>query len=118
VVAAAGCIAGCGGTAKSVPTRTLVDSMTRVLITKYDVPRTVSVQCSASSIRADQVVNCTAVASAGRGYRVRATLPCWSATFSGEVIEGPGFAPPGRGRRGRSPVAPDNLPDRFSGCMQ
>ncbi len=89
-----------------------------VLIGHYKSPQPVSVQCSpAGTIKAGEVVSCDAISSAGQGYSVHYTSPCWTARFDGKIIEGPGFLPPEQ--RPRRPIAsgPDNLPNSFSGCV-
>jgi hypothetical protein len=109
---------GCGGASKSVPASGLASSLRATLITKFHVPASVTVDCGRASVHAGQVLKCTAVAGAGRGYRVAVKFPCWLATFNGDVIEGPGFQPPGTGRPPKHASVPDNLPDSFSGCVR
>jgi hypothetical protein len=123
-------LAGCGSSSSApaptpTPVRTaskqqLVASIRTVLITRFHVDRRVAVQCGSGSpvIRDGQKLQCTAVSSAGMGYGVAMKLPCWSASFDGEIIEGPGFVPPGHVRAPSNvPTGPDNLPNRFSGCL-
>lgn len=113
-------IIGCGGkSAAPVPRRELASSMKAVLVKKYMVSALVDVRCGSGVVRAGKILDCTALSSAGQGYRVKATLPCWTATFNGEIIEGPGLAgPPGSPGVPRNiPTGPDNLPNKFSGCL-
>lgn len=92
--------------------------MKAVLVKKYRVSPLVEVSCGSGVIHAGQVLRCTALSSAGQGYRVQAKLPCWTATFNGEVIEGPGLVPPGSPLRPKNiPTGPDNLPNSFAGCL-
>jgi hypothetical protein len=89
--------------------------------------RSVAVSCQGDTVHAAQVVICSALATAGRGYRVTVKLPCWTATFNGTLIEGPGLGPSKRPKQGKPPIAPTptgptprptNLPDSFSGCVK
>ena len=93
--------------------------MKAVLVKRYNVSPLVDVACGSGLVHAGQILNCTALSSAGQGYRVQAKLPCWTATFNGENIEGPGLlGPPGSpGVPSNTPTGPDNLPNHFSGCL-
>ena len=129
VLAAAGA-AGCGSSSQpgTPPTSTaaaapisaskLAGSIKSVLVSKYKSPQPVSVQCSPATIRAGQPASCDALSSAGQGYRVVVTPPCWTATFNGKIIEGPGLLPPGERPKGPIASGPDNLPNSFSGCVK
>jgi hypothetical protein len=124
-------IAGCGSSSKpktrsttstagaqSIPASKLEASMKAILITRYTAPQPVTVQCNSGTVRFRQVLECDVISSAGRGYRVLTDLPCWTATFNGKIIEGPGFLPPGQ--RPKRPIAtgPSNLPNKFFGCVK
>jgi hypothetical protein len=102
----------------SVKANTLAASLKSVLITKYKSPQPVSVRCSPPTIRAGQTASCDALSSAGQGYRVVVRPPCWTATFNGKIIEGPGLLPPGQRPKGPVATGPDNLPNSFSGCLK
>ncbi len=120
LVLAAG-LAGCGGTSqivRSVRVSQLEGSIRAVLIHTYRAPQPVTVQCGSGTVHAGQVLNCDAVSSAGQGYLVRARLPCWTATFNGKIIEGPGLLPPSQRPAGPIATGPDNLPNTFSGCVK
>src|SRR5260370_39260837 len=101
--------------------------MKSVLISKFGADHSVGVQCNGGTVNAGQVVICSALATAGRGYRVQVKLPCWTATFNGTIIEGPGLVPPKPPKKGAAAIAtaptgptprPSNLPDSFSGCVK
>jgi hypothetical protein len=113
-------IVGCGGKSPaSVPRKTLAASMKAVLVNRYMVSPLVDVECGNGLVHPGQVVDCTAVSSAGQGYRIKATLPCWTATFNGEIIEGSGLRPPGSpSAHTNSPTGPSNLPNKFAGCLR
>ena len=107
---------GCAQASKSMSAERLESSMHSVLVDRYRVDRGVSLQCEGGArVRSGETVKCSAVSSAGRGYRVAATPPCWRASFDGTIVEGPGLLPPGR-RPKHFPTGPSNLPDAFSGC--
>ncbi|HUZ29310.1 MAG TPA: hypothetical protein VMU90_08725 [Solirubrobacteraceae bacterium] len=100
--------------------------MKSVLISRGS-DHSVAVSCQGGAVHAGQVVICSALATAGRGYKVTVKLPCWTATFNGTIIEGPGLVPPKRPKHGAAPIAtaptgptprPTNLPDSFSGCVK
>ena len=93
--------------------------MKHVLIAKFKADPSVGVACGGGTVRAGQVAKCSALAGAGRGYRVEVKLPCWVASFDGTLIEGPGLTPPKKGARpiAPAPARPTNLPDTFSGCV-
>lgn len=90
--------------------------------------RSLGVSCSGGTLHTGQTVRCSALATAGRGYKVQLKLPCWTATFNGTLIEGPGLVAPPRHPKGtKPPVAttpagptpkPTDLPDSFSGCVK
>ena len=92
--------------------------MKGILITRYKAPQPVTVKCSSGIVRFRQVLECDAISSAGQGYRVQTHLPCWAATFNGKIIEGPGFLPAGQRPKGPIASGPDNLPNKFSGCVK
>ena len=127
-LAVAAFIAGCGSSSKTkapptssarpIPASKLEASIKAVLIGRYRAPQPVTVQCNPGTVRPRQVLECDAVSSAGQGYRVQTDLPCWTATFNGKIIEGPGFLPPGQRRKGPIATGPSNLPKQFSGCVE
>lgn len=124
VLCLAATVVGCGSSAKPtppakpIPSSELSGSIKAVLIDKYKSPQPVSVDCGTGTVQDGQVVNCDAVSSAGQGYRVTLKLPCWTATFNGKIIEGPGFLPPSERPKGPIAIGPDNLPQTFSGCVK
>jgi hypothetical protein len=130
-VLAATLIAGCGSSsnpktpattstaaARPIPASKLEASMKAVVITRYKAPQPVTVQCNSETVLSRQVLECDVTSSAGQGYRVQTDLPCWTATFNGKIIEGPGFLPPGQRPKGPIASGPDNLPSKFSGCVK
>jgi hypothetical protein len=124
-------IAGCGSSTKPktsptisaaaahpIPASKLEASMRVILTTRYKAPRPVTVQCNSGTIRVRQVLDCDAISSAGQGYQVKTDLPCWTATFDGKIIEGPGLLPPSQRPKGPIATGPSNLPNKFSGCVK
>lgn len=91
--------------------------MKAVLITRYKAPQPVTVHCNVGTVRFRQVLECDVVSSAGRGYEVLPDLPCWTATFNGKIIEGPGLLAPGQRPRGPIATGPSNLPNKLLGCV-
>jgi hypothetical protein len=87
------------------------------VISRYGAPQPVTVQCDSRIIRFRQVLECDVISSAGQGYRVLTHLPCWTATFNGKIIEGPGFLPANQRPKGPIATGPSNLPKKFSGCV-
>jgi hypothetical protein len=128
---AAALVAGCGSSSnpKTPPPTTstaaphaiaaskLEASMRAVLVNRYKSPQPISIQCNSGTIRPGQSLECNVISSAGQGYQVRANLPCWTASFNGTIIEGPGFLPPSQRPKGPVASGPDNLPNKFSGCV-
>jgi hypothetical protein len=119
--------------AAPIPASKLAASMKDALAAKSGgdraaVERSLSVSCNGGTVHSGQTVRCSVLATAGRGYNVAVKLACWTATFNGTIIEGPGLIPPPKRPKQSKPLiattptkptpTPTNLPDSFSGCVK